>query len=252
MACTVRSKKPCRANSSSMWSRNGTPVSTSVAARRRRARASSRMLGLLGRARHGCRARPLRRAGARRAPRVIELSCHATAARCEPPAPVPAASRRSTAARVGFEPLERARAAPRPARAGASVARPGLDHAGALDEVVDAERRREARRAAGRQHVVRSGQVVAERLGRVGADEDRRRRGGCAGSQRPRRPHRAARGARARAGSRARPPRRATARRRSRRSAPASAPRCARRGSVGELRGRAPSRPASASRAARS
>ena len=48
-----------------------------------------------------------------------------------------------------------------------------LDQAGALLEVVDAERRREARRAGGRQDVVRAGAVVAEALAREGAEEDR-------------------------------------------------------------------------------
>src|SRR5205085_10066327 len=47
------------------------------------------------------------------------------------------------------------------------------NHARALDEVVHAERRREARAAAGRQHVIRPREVVAEGLGRVLAEEDR-------------------------------------------------------------------------------
>src|SRR5207247_8857474 len=49
---------------------------------------------------------------------------------------------------------------------------PGLDDARPLDEVVDPERRGEARRPARRQDVVRPGQVVAERLGRVLPEED--------------------------------------------------------------------------------
>src|SRR5580765_2276693 len=39
-----------------------------------------------------------------------------------------------------------------------------IQHARALLEIVDAERRGESRRAARRQHVVRSGAIIAERL----------------------------------------------------------------------------------------
>src|SRR6266849_9646427 len=46
------------------------------------------------------------------------------------------------------------------------------DHAGAFLEIVHAQRRRKARAAGGRQHVVRSGAVVAYRLGAEMADED--------------------------------------------------------------------------------
>ena len=48
-----------------------------------------------------------------------------------------------------------------------------LDQAAALDEVIHAQRRAEARRARGRQHMVRPGAVVAQALAGEGAEEDR-------------------------------------------------------------------------------
>src|SRR5205814_4088092 len=59
----------------------------------------------------------------------------------------------------------------RPERRRAALAH--LDHAGALLEVVDAERRREARGSRGRQDVVRPGAVVAQAFARERAEEDR-------------------------------------------------------------------------------
>jgi len=47
------------------------------------------------------------------------------------------------------------------------------DHAHAPEEIVHAQPAEEPRRAAGGQHVRRAGQVIAERLGRVRAHEDR-------------------------------------------------------------------------------
>src|SRR4051812_2342294 len=47
------------------------------------------------------------------------------------------------------------------------------DEARALLEIVDAERRRESRAARGREHVVGTCAVIADRLRRVAADEDR-------------------------------------------------------------------------------
>src|ERR1700675_4158509 len=49
------------------------------------------------------------------------------------------------------------------------------DYAGAFLEIIHTQRRRKARAARGRQHVVRSGAIVAHRLGAEMADED------CAG-----------------------------------------------------------------------
>ena len=60
---------------------------------------------------------------------------------------------------------QRGSRAPRLARA--------IDQAGALLEIVDPQRRGEARRARGRQHVVGAGAVVAQRLGGVASHEDR-------------------------------------------------------------------------------
>ena len=60
----------------------------------------------------------------------------------------------------------------RRAERGQRLRRAGHDR-GALQEVGDAEAAREARRARGRQHVVGAGDIVADRLGRVAADEDR-------------------------------------------------------------------------------
>ena len=57
----------------------------------------------------------------------------------------------------------------------AQLRRLEADHARALEEVVHAERREEARGAAGRQHVVRAGEIVADRHRRVVAEEDRAR-----------------------------------------------------------------------------
>ena len=51
--------------------------------------------------------------------------------------------------------------------------RTDFDQAGALDEVVHAERRREARGAGRRQHMVRPGAVVAEAFAGESAEEDR-------------------------------------------------------------------------------
>src|SRR5262245_38012079 len=45
--------------------------------------------------------------------------------------------------------------------------------AGAFQKVIYAERRREARRASGRQYVVRAGEIISNRLRRIRADEDR-------------------------------------------------------------------------------
>ena len=75
-----------------------------------------------------------------------------------------------------FEPRQPRDRRPEPAER----PRSSLDEAGPLDEVVHPERRGEARRAAGREHVVGPGEVVAERLRRVRPDEDGARRGGCA------------------------------------------------------------------------
>ena len=47
------------------------------------------------------------------------------------------------------------------------------DDARALLKIVDAERRREARRARGRQHVVGPRAIIAERLAAVAAEENR-------------------------------------------------------------------------------
>ena len=54
-----------------------------------------------------------------------------------------------------------------------SCSGPAFEDRGALHEVEHAEARREARRARGRQHVVGAADVVADRLRRVGAEEDR-------------------------------------------------------------------------------
>ena len=48
-----------------------------------------------------------------------------------------------------------------------------FEHRSALHEIEHAETRREARRARRRQHVVGAGDVIADRFGRVRADEDR-------------------------------------------------------------------------------
>ena len=58
--------------------------------------------------------------------------------------------------------------------------RPAVEDRGALHEVEHAEARREPRRARGRQHVVGAGDIVADRLGRVGGRGRSRRRCGCA------------------------------------------------------------------------
>src|SRR5207249_3701834 len=60
-------------------------------------------------------------------------------------------------------------------RGGGEPTRRVLDDARALDEILRAERRGEARRACGRQDVVGSGDVVANHLGGVAAHEDRAR-----------------------------------------------------------------------------
>ena len=61
-------------------------------------------------------------------------------------------------------------------RAGADAAKRrgvDVDNVHVLAEGVDAQRAREPRRARGREHVVHAGEVVAERGGRIVADEDR-------------------------------------------------------------------------------
>src|SRR6185436_19736478 len=68
-----------------------------------------------------------------------------------------------------FPARERGREAPELARPRARDA----DQAGALLEIVDAERGRKARRSCGRQYVVGAGAVVADRLRAPAAEEDR-------------------------------------------------------------------------------
>src|SRR5256885_10879198 len=55
-----------------------------------------------------------------------------------------------------------------------------LDEAGSLLEVIDPQRRRKARRAAGGQHMVGAGAVVAQALAGIGTQED----GACMAQQR--------------------------------------------------------------------
>src|SRR5579864_7747197 len=51
--------------------------------------------------------------------------------------------------------------------------RRGLDYTGSLDKIVSTQRRGEAGRTAGGKDVIRSGKIVAQRSGRVTADENR-------------------------------------------------------------------------------
>ena len=143
--------------------------------RRRRERASSADVGLLRLARDRRRRVPWAGAGARRAcsaiSAILPRAAGLASARRLRGARSPPAGARPTRACASSPSSRARRAAAGPSRA--SVARPGLDQARALHEVVDAERRREARRAAGRQHVVRAGEVVAEGLRRVRPEEDR-------------------------------------------------------------------------------
>ena len=74
---------------------------------------------------------------------------------------------------VGVEALRPRRARSPPGRARASCSGAAFEDRGALHEVEHAEARREARRARGRQHVVGAGDIVADRLRRVRAEEDR-------------------------------------------------------------------------------
>ena len=107
-----------------------------------------------------------------------------------PPTPRPARCRRCGApvGIAGAQPRRFSRietdrpCASRPsASASASAAGPSAasasgvqdDERGALEEIGDAEPAREARRARGRQHVVGAGDIVADRLGRMAAEEDR-------------------------------------------------------------------------------
>src|SRR5438128_1781160 len=47
-----------------------------------------------------------------------------------------------------------------------------MNHRLALEKIIDAERRREARRADRRQHMIRAGKVIADGLARIGAEKD--------------------------------------------------------------------------------
>ena len=112
-ACTVRSKKPWRANSSSMWSRNGMPVLTVVSAVAVELQLEADV-GLLRLARH--RARRVPWAAPERGEPVVPSarSSHGAAGLGErPPAarrPI-AASRRSTERACASSPSSRARRA---------------------------------------------------------------------------------------------------------------------------------------------
>ena len=200
-----------------MWSRNGTPVCDLVAAaavdaeRERRSSVSlvrRVTIGACARRAASARADPARtRPRQRPRPRRCSSSSSSVLLRHAIVAePVADRERRapsrpsSRASRITAGPSRR------------SVRGLGLDDARALDEIVDAERRGEARRAAGRQHVIRPGEIVAERLGRVLARGRSRPRGGRVASQRCGSPHQRARGARARCGWRSRSPRRRVAR----------------------------------------
>ena len=223
-------------------SRNGTPVVDRRIGRGRRAPSVERDVGLLGACARPC-ARP-RAAVAGRAGARASGAPAATAISAPPdPAAEPPLDRRDRARRAP----PAARAARRPARAGASVRRAGADHARALDEVVDAERRREARGAAGRQHVVRARRGSrrtprARACPRKIAPACRMRRAPALAGRAPqlevlgREPVR-----------RARSPRRRSRRRRWRRGGAARAAAIARRGSAASWR-RAPPPPRGASR----
>src|ERR1044071_1973405 len=49
----------------------------------------------------------------------------------------------------------------------------GVNHRGALEKIVSAERRKKTRAAARRQNMIGSGQIVAQRRRRIGTEEDR-------------------------------------------------------------------------------
>ena len=55
----------------------------------------------------------------------------------------------------------------------AQLVGPAFEDRGALHEVEHAEPGREAGRARGRQHVVGAADIIADRFGRMGAEEDR-------------------------------------------------------------------------------
>src|SRR6202158_5605643 len=145
LALSVRSKRPCTANSSSMWSRNGSPVRTLAVPAPSSTKRTCTFVSFVRRARRarraaGISAPPQSRAGIDR----LLVIAHALVA----------GDRRAGA----VEPPQIA--AHRHA-------------AGPAYEVLDAKGRCPARRPAGRQGMIRSRDIVAERDSRTLADEHR-------------------------------------------------------------------------------
>src|ERR1700716_2027626 len=145
VALSVRSKRPCTANSSSMWSRNGSPVRTLALPAPSSTNRTCTFVSLVRRARRARRA-----AGISTPP----YSC--------------AGLHRLLVITHAFVTGDRgpgARQTPQIAAHGHA--------AGPAHEVLDAKGRWPARRPAGRQGMVRSRDVVAEGHRRAHADEHR-------------------------------------------------------------------------------
>src|SRR5437773_3956118 len=152
VAFSVRSKSPCTANSSSMWSRNGSPVRTLALPVPSSVKRTCTSVSFVLRARRAPRAagRAPRAAGISAAPR----SC-ASLHRCAVKTHALMFGDRRTGARETAQ-VAAQRHATRPAH-----------------EVLDPKRGRPACGAAGRQGVIRPRDVIPEGDGRPHADEDR-------------------------------------------------------------------------------
>ena len=193
LASTCRSISPCLDHASSMWLKNGMPVSTLEAPVPSRFSWRTIWVSLVLRSIRLCRGSV---GSVLRCPVIVLPPARP---RCVPPPP-----------RRGRRGLPRGDSS---ATCGPASASPAAEYSITLEprhEVLGRERRGEARGAAGRQHVVRARHVVAHHLRRVPARGTPRPRGAPARAAPPGRAP-AARGARARARWPARPPPRGSA-----------------------------------------